>query len=126
MSFLGFLKGAGKVLGIGLRDAVKLAPVAEEVAGVAGFPEVAIAIKTFEGVFAGVEAVAVSTQGLPGPDKLKMAVPAIESVIKNSGWLNGRQIADLSKWDKAIADLSSAFVDLSNSTTPATTVPAGG
>lgn len=116
-----FTKGVPAALKIVQKDAPALEGVALTVGTLAGVgPEVAAGEETFNAIFKsvlGVEQVAqaVGAGDGTGTQKLAAAVPQIEQIILQNPMFKGLQVADVDKYTKAVAQLTSAVVDIGNS-----------
>lgn len=129
MKFLSFLKKAEADMAKGLEIAAKAEPAAANIGGIvaiaAGHPEIAFAIQKIGAVVTGAGALVTTVQGEQGTgaQKLQIAAPLVDQLIKNSGFLNGKEIVDVQKWEKAVAAIAGSTADLYASVQPAAAVP---
>jgi hypothetical protein len=116
-----FLKAAEQGVKVVLDGAAKAEPVAvvaaDAVATAAGYPEVCLAIQKIGAIVVGAGALVdnASNGSGSGADKLAVAAPQVETLIKSSGFLGTTAVADVSKWDAAIKAITGAFADLFDS-----------
>lgn len=131
MKFLSFLKKAETDMAKVLEVAAKAEPAAVGIGSVvaiaAGHPEIALAFQKIGAVVTGAGALVTTVQGEQGTgaQKLQIAAPLVDQLIKNSGFLNGKQIADTEKWEKAVAGIAGYTADLYASVVPAVTAGQG-
>ena len=78
---------------------------------------VAAGLNVFQGVVGSIES--VFGGGGSGAQKLAAAAPIVQAAIENSGFLSGKKIADLNKYEAAVKAWTSAFVDVLNTLEPA-------
>jgi hypothetical protein len=96
-----------------LSEAPLVEGVAETVAVVSGNASVVPFIEKVSSIVTNAGAIATSVNAAAtGADKLAVAAPAVDSLIKNSGFLGTTAIADVSKWDTAVKAITGAFADL--------------
>jgi hypothetical protein len=106
--------------------ASKAAPEAEAAAFALGYPEVALAIQKIIGIIVGAGAIvnAASNGTGTGADKLAVAAPQIEKLITGSGVFGSAVVADVNKYNSAVAIITSGFANLVDAHTAAAAVPA--
>ena len=125
MGFISFLKAAEQKLASILSFAAKAAPegaiIADTIAAAAGFPEAKIFIDRIAALLSGAGAVVTATAGAAGNGAAKLAVaaPMVDALLKNSGFLSDKVIADEAKWSAAVTGIARHFADLFNSLAPA-------
>ena len=116
-----FLKKLGQILATGLELWSGFAPVFSTAVPNAGgvidtvskdLTEIGTIITNVEGAGAAL--------GLPGPDKLKMAAPAVAQVIMSSALLSGHAIADTAKFQQGVNEIASGVADVLSSLSSAT------
>jgi hypothetical protein len=116
-----FLKAAEHDVAIVIEDAATVAPKVAEVAeGAAvslGYPEVAVFLQKALSLIVGAGAiVSQSTNGTgSGLDKLAVAAPLVDNLIKGSGFLGANAVADVSKYDNAVKVITGGLADLGDS-----------
>ena len=110
----------------GAAVAQKVAPAAEAGAAALGYPEVAIAIQKIVSIIVGSGAIVnTATNGTgTGADKLAVAAPQVEALIKSSGVFGAAAIADVNKYDNAIKVITGGFADLVDSHALSLSAPA--
>lgn len=124
MSFTSFLKSMEQKIVAVFKTAAKAEPaavaIAEGVATAAGFPEVVPFIEKIGGILAASGGVVATLQNGPGDGaaKLALAAPMVDNMLKNSGFLSDKVIADEQKWAAAVTGIASHFADLYNSVAP--------
>ena len=118
--FLGFIKKIGSIAVKAINISAAVSPAVAAVLATTGHADVASTLMKVENLAIGVEVTgtAIASAPLTGAQKLAVLAPSVDNLIKNSGFLSNRAIADAAKWDAAVAAFSSAIVDLSNATTP--------
>lgn len=110
--FHSFLKKAeadfAKILQEGAKLEPGIAAGASIVAVACGHPEIAFAIQKIGSVVAGAGGLVTTVQGTAGTAEQKIAVaaPLVDQLIKNSGFLGGRAITNETKWAAAMAQLA--------------------
>jgi hypothetical protein len=130
MSFVSFLKAAEHKVASILKGAAKAEPLAVSIADtavtVAGFPEFVPMINRIGSILVGSGAVVESISGTQGNGAAKLAIasPMVDALVKNSGFLSDKAIADEAKWSAAITAMTSSFADLLNSVAPPAEPPA--
>jgi hypothetical protein len=115
-----FIQGEAPVLDV-VADSVAVA--SGNASAVATIDKIAAVVTN-----AGAIATTVNAQAT-GADKLNVAAPAVDALIKSSGFLGKSAVANVSKWDAAIKAITGAVADLLDSieakpATTATTAPA--
>ncbi len=121
MSVLSFLKTAEVKVAAIFKGAAKAEPtiaaIADDVAIAAGFPEVVPFINRIGSLLVGAGGVVNAMQGADGNGAAKLAVaaPMVDSLLKNSGFLSDKVIADEQKWSAAVTGIASSFADLLDS-----------
>ena len=127
-SFESFLKVAEKDAGKALQVAAKIAPAVgagvEVVLGVEGLaafdPFVAKLVTIVTGAGAIANTVSAAATGV---NKLAIAVPAVDMLIKNSGLLTANEVADETKYAAAVEALTGDFADLVAALKPKVVAP---
>lgn len=98
--------------------------VASEVAAATGnqtVGKVAVDLSLFQGLAATVSGQLQAVSGT-APDNAQIAgkmAPLVMTAIENSGFLDGKQVADTAKWNALVAQLSQSFLDLDTALEPA-------
>lgn len=124
---MSFLKTLGsdlkKVFSVVVKGTAEVAKVSQVVATID--PElapVADGLTALAGVVAGVETIgqSIATQAA-GETKLQAAIPLAEAVLKSSGLMDGKVVADATKYATALKGFVSNFADLLNSLETAAT-----
>lgn len=124
MSFISFLKSVEQKIAEAIGVVAKIAPVAAVAADAAaiasGNAEVLPFIQKMVTVCTGAGAMVTAVKGTAGTgaDKLAAAAPMLDSLVKDSGFLSDKVIADEQKWSKAIVTIAGSFADLFAATTP--------
>jgi len=108
---------AAAVLGLAAKLTPEIEAGADLAATAAGYPEIAAAINKIGAVVVGAGAIVTAAKGAAGTgaDKLAVAAPQVDAMIKNSGFLGNKAIADLSKWDAAVKGITGYIADLYDS-----------
>jgi hypothetical protein len=122
---LSFLKTAEQDLAKVIAGAARLMPfaetAAETVAVASGHADVVSTIEKIGSIVTGAGAIVTTVSGAAGTgaQKLAIAVPQVDQLIKSSGFLGAQAIADEQKWSGAIQTLTGAIADLYDSLAPA-------
>lgn len=118
--FLSILKTAEQKVAAVLRGAAKAEPaavaIADTAAIAAGCPEFVPFIGKIGNVLVGAGAAVDAISAAPGNGAAKLAVaaPLVDQLVKNSGFLSDKVIADEAKWSAAITGITSNLADLLN------------
>lgn len=132
MKFLSILESIGAKFKLGAKAAVqaeiKALPAEEEIAKAVAVVDAPVGDTLLEilQVVGGVEQVATAVGATTGTgeQKLAAALPQVEDVLLASPLLKGKTIPDLAKFNSAVEDFTSAFVDLVNSVDGSVAAPA--
>lgn len=131
--FLSFLKASEQDVAKVILGAARVEPILAEgaklAATAAGHPEIGAAIEKIGSVVVGSGALVSAVQGAQGTgvDKLAVATPLVDNLIKNSGFFGTRVVADADKWAAAVEKMTSAVADMydASAAKPAPAAPAG-
>lgn len=113
---MGFLKKLGQILVRATEIAVGIGPIASQY-----FPAQAGVITTVVNDLTAVGQAVVQAEvfgqalGLPGPDKLKAAIPAALQIFRQSQIVHGRKVKDEAKFTAAVAQITGGVADLLSS-----------
>ena len=116
-----FLKSAEHDVAVVLIGAAKVAPEVAEAAEVgadaAGDPALAAAFQKVSNIVVASGAIVqqASNGTGTGADKLAVAAPQIDTLIKTSGFLGTAAVANVSQWDAAIKTITGAWADMLDS-----------
>lgn len=113
---MGFLKKLGQIVATGVELWTGFAPMfSQAVPGGAGtISTVSKDLTEIGNIVTQVEAAGASL-GLPGPDKLKMAAPAVAQVVLSSAMLANHKIADTAKFQQGVNQIASGMADVLSS-----------
>jgi hypothetical protein len=128
VEFENVLKVAEKDALVALKIAAKIAPevgaAVDVVLGLEGLsafdPFVAKLVTIITGAGAIANTVAAAA---PGVNKLAIAVPAVDQLLKTSGLLTANEVADEAKYAAAVEALTGNFADLVSALKPKVVVP---
>ena len=117
-SVVSFLKKAEKdaadAIGVAAKAAPAVAAVAEAGAVATGNAGIVPFIEKMSALTTGAGALVQTVQGAKGTgaDKLAVAAPQLDSLLRDSGFLSDKIITDLDKWEKAVESIAGSFADL--------------
>lgn len=111
-----FLKQLGQWIVAGVKVAIGIAPIFQQLYPQAGpmIQKVESEITSLMGIIITAEAFGAAT-GLPGTDKIRVAGPLIDQMIRQSAFMIGKDFADPAKAAKAAQTIAGGLADYLNS-----------